>query len=49
MLSNLLGIEVEHWDPLRKIPLSMSLNAQLLKDVSSQLAVAVGLAIRDKQ
>ncbi len=45
-LSGLLGIEVEYWDPLRKILLAGDIDAQKIKDVSSQLAVAVGLALR---
>jgi type IV pilus assembly protein PilM len=46
ILTNLLGIEVDYWDPLRKIILADSLDTQKLKAQSSQLAVAVGLALR---
>jgi type IV pilus assembly protein PilM len=46
MLVNLLGIEVEYWDPFRKINIANSILKEKLKSVSSQLAVAVGLALR---
>ncbi len=46
MLGNLLGIEVENWDPLKKIELPQDLDSQKLNLLSSQLAVAVGLALR---
>jgi type IV pilus assembly protein PilM len=46
MLSNLLGIEVEYWDPLRKINIPNDINADKVKASSSQLAVAIGLALR---
>lgn len=45
-LSNLLGIEVEHWDPLKKISLSDSVDSKKLKGLSSHLAVAIGLSLR---
>lgn len=45
-LANSLGIEVEYWDPLKKINLSSNIDSQKIKAVSSQLAVAVGLALR---
>lgn len=45
-LAGLMGIEVEHWDPLRKILLANDIDAQKIKGLSSQLAVAVGLALR---
>jgi len=45
-LANLLGFEVEYWDPLKELNLSTSLDLAKLKAVSSQLAVAVGLGLR---
>lgn len=46
MLANLLGIEVECWDPLKKIKLLESIDPQKINACLSQLAVAVGLALR---
>lgn len=46
MLGNLLGIEVECWDPLRKITVAQDIDSQKLNSLSSQLPVAVGLALR---
>ena len=46
MLANFLGIEVEYWDPLKKISISGNLDSQRLKEVSEQMAVAIGLALR---
>lgn len=46
MLANLLGIEVEYWDPLKRIQLSSNIDSQKVKAIASQLAVAVGLALR---
>ena len=46
MLANLLGIEVEYWDPLRQISITDSVDSKEAKALSSQLAVAVGLALR---
>jgi type IV pilus assembly protein PilM len=45
-LANLLGIEVEYWDPLRKISASSNIDVEKAKELSGQLAVAVGLALR---
>jgi len=45
-MKNLLGIEVDYWDPLRQISISSHLDAQNLKVLANQLAVAVGLALR---
>lgn len=45
-LANLLGIEVEYWDPLKNINLADNIDAQKVKALSAQLAVAVGLALR---
>lgn len=46
MLANQLGIEVEFWDPFKKINVSGGLDADKIKASSAQLAVAVGLALR---
>jgi len=46
MLANLLSIEVEYWEPLRQISIADNINPQEAKAISSQLAVAVGLALR---
>ncbi len=46
MLSALMGIPVEYWDPLREIKLSAGVDAAKVKPLSSQLAVAIGLALR---
>ncbi|MBI4983000.1 MAG: type IV pilus assembly protein PilM [Candidatus Omnitrophica bacterium] len=45
-LANLLGIEVENWDPFNKISIPASIDAEYLKKHKSELAVAVGLALR---
>lgn len=46
LLTNFLGIEVECWNPLKAINLSEKLDPQKVKSSSSQLAVAIGLALR---
>lgn len=46
MLANFFGIEVEYWDPLKNINLSSDLEPGKIRAISSQLAVAVGLALR---
>ena len=46
MLANLLGIEVESWDPLSNIKVPNTVDTQKVNNLSGQLAVAVGLAIR---
>jgi len=48
MLKNLLDIEVDYWDPFKKIKLSEEISAEKLKAVSSHLAIAVGLAMRER-
>jgi type IV pilus assembly protein PilM len=45
-LANLLGIEVEVWDPLKQINLPDKADLNKVKELSPQLAVAVGLALR---
>lgn len=46
ILTSLLDIEVEYWDLLKKINISNTIDHQKLKLLSSQLAVAIGLALR---
>ena len=46
MLANILGMEIESWDPLKKIDVSPQLDLQKLKEVVGQLAVALGLGLR---
>jgi len=46
MLAELLGIEVEFWDPLKRINIPDTIDSGKPKALSSQLAVAVGLALR---
>ncbi len=46
MLFGLLGIEVELWDPLKRINIPDSIDSGKVKALSNQLAVAVGLALR---
>ena len=45
-LTNLLTIEVVSWDPFKKITAIDSIESTKLQALSSQLAVAVGLALR---
>jgi type IV pilus assembly protein PilM len=46
MLTDLLGLPVENWDPLKKISIALNLDASKIKAISGQLAVAIGLALR---
>ena len=46
MLAHFLSIEVEYWDPLKQIQISSSVDAEKLKEASSQLAVSIGLGLR---
>jgi len=46
MLSNLLGIEVEYWNPVEGMGVAENVDTAKLKACSRQLAVAVGLALR---
>ena len=46
ILANLLGIEVQYWNPLNKISITDSIESKKLEALSSQLAVAIGLALR---
>jgi len=45
ILANLVGMEVEYWDPFKKINIAASISQEKLKPIASQLAVAVGLAL----
>ena len=44
--SQAFGFEVSAWDPVKNLSVSAKADTQALKDVSGQLAVCVGLAIR---
>jgi len=46
ILANLLSIEVEYWDSLRQISIADHIDSKEAKELSAQLAVAVGLALR---
>ncbi|MCM8795183.1 MAG: pilus assembly protein PilM [Candidatus Omnitrophica bacterium] len=46
ILANLLGIEVELWNPFNKIEIAKDLDVQRVQVLAGQLAVAVGLALR---
>ncbi|MGA2775873.1 MAG: type IV pilus assembly protein PilM [Candidatus Omnitrophota bacterium] len=46
MLSNILGMDIEVWDPLKKINISPRLDLERLKGISGQLTVALGLGLR---
>lgn len=46
MLANLIGMEVEVWNPLQKIKISSGADSDRIKEQSSQMAVALGLALR---
>jgi type IV pilus assembly protein PilM len=45
MLANFLNIEALYWDPLKKISIADSAGPEKVKEISNQLAVAVGLAL----
>jgi type IV pilus assembly protein PilM len=45
-LAAILGIEVEYWDPFKKITIKEEVDSQKLKSQASQLSVALGLALR---
>lgn len=47
MLGRLLSIEVEYWDPFKKIKLPEDIDLEKLKKSSGELSVAVGLALRN--
>ncbi len=46
MLSRLLGLEVENWDPLKQLKINQAIGGEQIKAAQAQLAVAVGLALR---
>jgi type IV pilus assembly protein PilM len=46
MLANMLGMDIESWDPLKRVGISSSLDSQRIKEISGQLAVAAGLGLR---
>lgn len=46
MLSNFIGVEVEIWDPFRKMSLPAEIDADKAKSLSVKFGVAVGLALR---
>jgi type IV pilus assembly protein PilM len=46
MLGGFLGLTVENWDPFKKIVIAPDLDATKVKSIGSQLAVAIGLALR---
>ena len=46
MLGGFLGLTVENWDPFKKIAIAEGLDAPRIHAVGSQLAVAIGLALR---
>jgi Tfp pilus assembly PilM family ATPase len=45
-LANLIGLEVELWDPLKSIQIAGTLDAEKIRGLANRLAVAVGLALR---
>lgn len=46
MLANVLGITADFWDPFKAITLSAKIDSAKVKETSPELAVAVGLALR---
>lgn len=46
MLTAAVGIEAGYWDPFKKISLASGVDSARLKELAPQLAVAVGLALR---
>lgn len=46
ILANAIGVPVRYWDPLKRINSANGIDAEKLKPLSAQLAVAVGLALR---
>ncbi|MBL7151595.1 MAG: type IV pilus assembly protein PilM [Candidatus Omnitrophica bacterium] len=46
MLANFLGITADYWDPFKAITLSAKTDSAKVQESSSELAVAVGLALR---
>lgn len=46
MIANVLGLEVDTWDPLKNIVLTEKVQEQKVHEAAHELAVAVGLALR---
>jgi len=46
MLEHFLNINVEYWDPFKKIKISTDIDQEKLRGLKGELAVAVGLALR---
>jgi type IV pilus assembly protein PilM len=46
MLGGFLGLTVENWDPFKRISIASDIDAVKVRSVGSQLAVAIGLALR---
>jgi type IV pilus assembly protein PilM len=46
MLGGFLGLTVENWDPFKRIAIAGDIDAVKVRSVGSQLAVAIGLALR---
>lgn len=44
-LANILGVEVEYWDPISKIVVSNTIDAQKLTAASASLGIAIGLGL----
>lgn len=49
VLANLVGIEVQYWDPLKKISTADITDIEKLKDKAAELAVAIGVALRTRK
>jgi type IV pilus assembly protein PilM len=48
MLGGFLGLAVENWEPFKKIAIAQNLDSARVRAIGSQLAVAIGLALRGK-
>ncbi|MCX5711946.1 MAG: pilus assembly protein PilM [Candidatus Omnitrophica bacterium] len=46
MLSGLLDVEVECWDPFVQVSMQKDLDISKIKEIRGQFAVALGLALR---
>ncbi|MDD5060156.1 MAG: pilus assembly protein PilM, partial [Candidatus Omnitrophica bacterium] len=46
MLAACLGIQVESWDPFKKVKISEKIDSQNLANLAGQFNVAIGLALR---
>jgi Tfp pilus assembly PilM family ATPase len=45
-LRSMLNLDVDYWDPFKKIKIGSQIEAEKLKALSSQLVVAAGMALR---